>query len=113
MYFFFQAEDGIRDDLVTGVQTCALPIWALANAREFGGRHYDGYHTFMALAPAFDMAQHLPDAQKPLPVLKVLYRNSTHIQAQGGRKAEVLHPVKPVPVPEGKVAGEVLRDLTR
>src|SRR5258708_7324550 len=23
---FFQAEDGIRDDLVTGVQTCALPI---------------------------------------------------------------------------------------
>ena len=26
-FFFFQAEDGIRDDLVTGVQTCALPIW--------------------------------------------------------------------------------------
>src|SRR5260364_258732 len=24
--FFFQGEDGIRDDLVTGVQTCALPI---------------------------------------------------------------------------------------
>src|SRR5215216_1031776 len=24
--FFFQAEDGIRDDLVTGVQTCGLPI---------------------------------------------------------------------------------------
>ena len=24
--FFFQAEDGIRDRLVTGVQTCALPI---------------------------------------------------------------------------------------
>src|SRR5687767_15962617 len=25
--FFFQAEDGIRDKLVTGVQTCALPIF--------------------------------------------------------------------------------------
>ena len=25
--FFFQAEDGIRDRDVTGVQTCALPIW--------------------------------------------------------------------------------------
>src|SRR3989441_8616800 len=25
-FFFFQAEDGIRDKLVTGVQTCALPI---------------------------------------------------------------------------------------
>src|SRR5258708_19437106 len=29
MFFFFQAEDGIRDDLVTGVQTCALPIFEL------------------------------------------------------------------------------------
>src|SRR5258708_12330879 len=28
LFFFFQAEDGIRDDLVTGVQTCALPISA-------------------------------------------------------------------------------------
>ena len=26
-YFFFQAEDGIRDYKVTGVQTCALPIF--------------------------------------------------------------------------------------
>src|SRR5260370_23199695 len=28
--FFFQAEDGIRDSSVTGVQTCALPIFGLA-----------------------------------------------------------------------------------
>src|SRR2546430_16196969 len=28
LFFFFQAEDGIRDLTVTGVQTCALPIWA-------------------------------------------------------------------------------------
>src|SRR5437667_4284962 len=28
-FFFFQAEDGIRDRDVTGVQTCALPICAL------------------------------------------------------------------------------------
>src|SRR2546429_9484300 len=28
LFFFFQAEDGIRDVAVTGVQTCALPIWA-------------------------------------------------------------------------------------
>src|SRR5438132_6019244 len=27
VFFFFQAEDGIRDHCVTGVQTCALPIW--------------------------------------------------------------------------------------
>src|SRR3989441_13183799 len=29
IFFFFQAEDGIRDKLVTGVQTCALPICRL------------------------------------------------------------------------------------
>src|SRR5437764_4510589 len=34
-FFFFQAEDGIRDTSVTGVQTCALPIW-------FGARYLGG-----------------------------------------------------------------------
>ena len=29
MFFFFQAEDGIRDYKVTGVQTCALPIFSI------------------------------------------------------------------------------------
>src|SRR6266478_6802078 len=31
--FFFQAEDGIRDLTVTGVQTCALPIWTAGDSR--------------------------------------------------------------------------------
>src|SRR5690349_24124844 len=35
VYFFFQAEDGIRDLYVTGVQTCALPI----SAEPASGRH--------------------------------------------------------------------------
>src|SRR5256885_4833938 len=30
VFFFFQAEDGIRDYKVTGVQTCALPIWKVS-----------------------------------------------------------------------------------
>src|SRR5688500_9644106 len=33
-FFFFQAEDGIRDYKVTGVQTCALPIWAYLSIGE-------------------------------------------------------------------------------
>src|SRR2546427_8220517 len=37
-FFFFQAEDGIRDLTVTGVQTCALPIWP-ARPSWRGGRH--------------------------------------------------------------------------
>src|SRR5437773_7119731 len=35
-FFFFQAEDGIRDRDVTGVQTCALPICHLAPPRRDG-----------------------------------------------------------------------------
>src|SRR3712207_8762408 len=34
-FFFFQAEDGIRDIGVTGVQTCALPIFGVMRSREF------------------------------------------------------------------------------
>src|SRR6266496_5076283 len=35
-FFFFQAEDGIRDLYVTGVQTCALPILLASGATESG-----------------------------------------------------------------------------
>src|SRR5438034_11739621 len=37
IFFFFQAEDGIRDHCVTGVQTCALPIWRRGSARRTAG----------------------------------------------------------------------------
>src|SRR2546429_5581767 len=37
VFFFFQAEDGIRDVAVTGVQTCALPI-CCAGAAGLGGQ---------------------------------------------------------------------------
>ena len=39
--FFFQAEDGIRDIGVTGVQTCALPISTLSRGGEKGGGEPD------------------------------------------------------------------------
>src|SRR5207248_7813548 len=38
MAFFFQAEDGIRDRTVTGVQTCALPIYAVPEHARDGGQ---------------------------------------------------------------------------
>src|SRR6266404_9912213 len=42
-FFFFQAEDGIRDKLVTGVQTCALPISrSLRRSRARGPRGSGG-----------------------------------------------------------------------
>src|SRR5256885_5218820 len=36
LVFFFQAEDGIRDYKVTGVQTCALPIFRTETCNLFG-----------------------------------------------------------------------------
>src|SRR2546425_2772484 len=36
-FFFFQAEDGIRDKLVTGVQTCALPICQTKTCLDLSG----------------------------------------------------------------------------
>lgn len=82
---------------------------ALANARTFGGEDYVGFHTLMALYPAFQMAKELPDKLQPLPVFKVLYRNTNRIQEHGGRKDEVLHPVEPGKLPEGLPPGEALR----
>src|SRR5207253_5748306 len=38
VFFFFQAEDGIRDGHVTGVQTCALPISGASGSAPFSSR---------------------------------------------------------------------------
>src|SRR5206468_9700130 len=38
-FFFFQAEDGIRDLIVTGVQTCALPILIRRVYKRYGDEH--------------------------------------------------------------------------
>lgn len=96
----------------TDLQTL-VAAGALANARTFGGEDYIGFHTFMALAPAYRMALELPAEQRPLPVLKVLYRNTQRIQDFGGRSAEVLHPVQPEPLPVGAAGGEYLREISR
>src|SRR5256886_937579 len=42
LFFFFQAEDGIRDLTVTGVQTCALPIYRAARADSLVGTQHHG-----------------------------------------------------------------------
>src|SRR5699024_12726883 len=56
MYFFFQAEDGIRDRNVTGVQTCALPICKPPPMQWWG----------LTALP------HLPFPEANVPVLKAL-----------------------------------------
>jgi hypothetical protein len=83
---------------------------ALANARTFGGEDYVGYHTMMALSPALHMARELPTPLQPLPVFKVLYRNTNRMQEQGGRKNEVLHPIAPAKLSDGRPSPELLRE---
>src|SRR5947209_19709050 len=56
LFFFFQAEDGIRDIGVTGVQTCALPISARRRKRRRAvGR------------PGSGPSRHAPGRSRPLP----------------------------------------------
>ncbi|SIO57957.1 hypothetical protein SAMN05444166_5532 [Singulisphaera sp. GP187] len=93
---------------------------ALANARTFGGQDYEGYHTIMALSPAYQMSRELPQSQQAMPILKVLYRNTHHIQESGGRAHEALHPVEANNTLNGTIIGaggrpdgEALRDLMR
>ncbi len=82
---------------------------ALANARTFGGEDYVGFHTMMALAPAYHMSRELPAELQPLPVFKVLYRNTNRIQERGGRKEEVLHAVQAAALSPGMTGAETLR----
>jgi hypothetical protein len=86
---------------------------AFANARTFGGEDYVGFHTMMALAPAFHMARELPPEEQALPVLKVLYRNTNRIQESGGKDHEVLHPVTAATRPPEAEPGPWLREAAR
>jgi hypothetical protein len=83
---------------------------ALANARTFGGHNYDGYHTFMALAPAYQMSYELPTEKRALPVLKVLHRNARFIQRAGGHENEALHTLEHA---KEKIEPKSLREATR
>lgn len=74
---------------------------SLANARAFGGNDYVGYHSLMALAPALQMSGELPAAMRPLPVLKVLYRNTQQIHAADKSHHDTLVIVPPAQIPTG------------
>jgi hypothetical protein len=86
---------------------------ALANARAFGGNDYTGYHTFMALVPAYRMAGELPSERQALPVLKVIYRNSSRIQTQHVDQKDALHHVAAAQAVEPNRRSEWLRDAIR
>src|SRR5688572_31998870 len=69
-FFFFQAEDGIRDLTVTGVQTCALPI---SSGRPQGESQRLGFH---ATGPRTESGPALA---------REASRRSTRLRMSGGR----------------------------
>lgn len=86
---------------------------ALTNARAFGGEDYIGFHTLMALAPAYQMSELETDpARRPLAVLKVLHRNAARL-ADVGPAQEILQPVAPGELAADRRGGEQVRDAVR
>src|SRR5207245_7826239 len=74
-FFFFQAEDGIRDATVTGVQTCALPISHRTRQQR---RVWRPAATPDHRAPARRSARRRPAARQ--------LRRQGHADRQGGRR---------------------------
>ena len=74
----------IVERMRTGTTGGDIVAAAALATRTFGGEDYIGFHTLMAIAPAYHMSQELPENRKALPILKVLFRNATRIQEQGG-----------------------------
>jgi hypothetical protein len=99
----------LRNGVELGTLTAAA---ALANARAFGGHDYTGYHTFMALMPAYRMSGELPTASSALPVLKVIYRNASRIQDQDAARRDALHHHDAAPL-SGAAGGDALRTAIR
>jgi hypothetical protein len=86
---------------------------ALANARAFGGQDYNGFHSFMALCPSYAMAMALPEKERPLPILKVLYRTSTHIHGARCANEDHLEKVEPAKLDDRTPPGEQMREAAR
>src|SRR6516164_5314706 len=104
----------LHTELKNGVSLKELiAAGALANARAFGGQDYNGFHSFMALCPSYAMAVALPEKERPLPVLKVLYRTSTHIHGARCANENHLAKVEPVKLDDKAPPAEQMREATR
>src|SRR5205085_11575964 len=99
-FFFFQAEDGIRDLTVTGVQTCALPIsdwplskeniYVLEKAREVGQHCLSG-----ALLDPRSMRELLPGFEKEAPIDAEVSKEGVYFLTEKGK---FKFPITPPPL---------------
>src|SRR5205085_5680734 len=92
-FFFFQAEDGIRDLTVTGVQTCALPIfrrWPRISRKNFRGHRRKFFLDIRVIIPIARCAAHpAPDLNETDAALDHSARDQTRSEerrvGKGGR----------------------------
>src|SRR2546430_3903421 len=88
-FFFFQAEDGIRDLTVTGVQTCALPIWRYPQLCQYSGRQIP-WRRGLASLPRQDrrLLQICLVREVKTPLAALQTRNAQGLWGGGGRITE-------------------------
>src|SRR5205085_7989632 len=97
-FFFFQAEDGIRDLTVTGVQTCALPIFSGGNI-EPRGLEEEMRSAYLDYAMSVIVGRALPDVRDGL---KPVHRRVLHVMNEMGLRAPRRH------VKCAQIVGEVM-----
>src|SRR5438874_7162048 len=84
LFFFFQAEDGIRDLYVTGVQTCALPI---CKQRDVGTQHFARFESHIqfvvdSLCSTYAFAEEKMDSEVLKHVTQQLRHFAIHFAQQ-------------------------------
>src|SRR2546422_10239514 len=95
VFFFFQAEDGIRDVAVTGVQTCALPIFdfdvSLASEHELATARRQAITRRCERAQARIIAQVFHRYGKPIKSLRRAWMTACR---EAGRPGLLLHDLR-------------------
>src|SRR2546421_5870438 len=88
--FFFQAEDGIRDLIVTGVQTCALPISrdGIIEQQREGGEDQDAREYAVDVECPLRLQDEIPDAGGRAEVLAHDRAHERHSDADVQRSEE-------------------------
>src|SRR2546422_1838123 len=108
-FFFFQAEDGIRDVAVTGVQTCALPILdvVLVDLQDVGARYYSYPPTaVLLLQEAGRRGKPVVVLDRPNPIGGIAVQGNV---AGGRRPVERVADFLPVAMRHGMTIGELVR----
>src|SRR5947207_7690636 len=98
-FFFFQAEDGIRDHCVTGVQTCALPIFRAEyrpSGEYLGSRSVFGPKVMTRVSPVTDSVRQMRVGGSPSSLSMIVPLKTTR-RPSGETSSSAASLICPVP----------------